>query len=528
MLTETPVLIAGGGPTGLAAALELGTRGIDCLVLEPRQTVAFDRPRAKTTSVRSMEHFRRWGLATRIRAVAPLPVAWSQDAVFCTSLLGDEITRIHDVFALTAQRSEVFAETSQQIPQPLVEQVMRDALRDLPSVTFAAGWSLTRLAEGSAEVRVVAHSAGVAREIRAQYVLGCEGATSPTRAAIGARYVGRSDLRPNFNVVFRAPGLGQRVPHGPAVHYWVLNTAVPGLVGRLDLQDTWWAMAMGVEPDVGNADPYRLIRGLVGGDIEADVLSTDPWTARMLLVDRYQSERVFLAGDAAHLNPPWGGHGFNTGLGDAVNVGWKLAATIQGWVGPAVLGSYQEERRPVAQRTIDDATRNMSMLSAELAAAAGDADLIHRAKESEFHSLGLVLGYAYNDSRIIVRDGSPAALPNSRVYEPTTRPGARLPHTWLADGRSLYDALGPDLTVLQVSASADPSALLSAARQRGVPLALLDVGGLDLSECLKGSMLIVRPDQHVAWRSSAGTLDERDAHGVLDTILGCANNGGGS
>jgi 2-polyprenyl-6-methoxyphenol hydroxylase-like FAD-dependent oxidoreductase len=524
--TETPVLIAGGGPTGLAAAIELGSRGIECLVLEPRHSVSVDRPRAKTTSVRSMEHFRRWGLAERIRAVAPLPVGWSQDAVFCTSLLGREITRMRDVFALTSSRCDHFAETSQQIPQPLVEQVMRDALRDLPSVTLSTGWSLTGLTECVTEVRAQATSTdGETAEVRAQYVLGCEGSVSPTRAAIGARYVGRSDLRPNFNLVFRAAGLGERVPHGPAVHYWVLNHDVPGLVGRLDLTDTWWAMAMGVDPEVGDRDPYRLIRGLVGADIEAHVVSTDPWTARMLLVDRYQTERVFLVGDAAHLNPPWGGHGFNTGLGDAVNVGWKLAATLAGWSGPGVLRSYEQERRPIAQRTIDDATVNMRMLSVELAAAADDAEQIHRTKDREFYSLGLVLGYEYANSRIIVSDEPPPAEQDSRIYRPSSRPGARLPHEWLPDGRSVYDVLGRDLTLLRVSAAVEASALVGAARKRNVPLTVVDVTDLPLAERYDADQLIVRPDQHIAWRSRGVTLDERGANDVLDTILGCARGG---
>jgi len=200
--------------------------------------------------------------------------------------------------------------------------------------------------------------------------------------------------------------------------------------------------------------PQALIRGVVGAEIDAEVLGTDPWTARMLLADRYRNGRVFLAGDAAHLNPPWGGHGFNTGIGDAVNIGWKLAAALDGWGGDGLLDSYEAERRPIAARTIGEATANMSVLAPELSnhdlnasgrggehARRAAAQVIHGAKDREFHSLGLVLGYQYDASPVIVDDGTPP-LSEGQDYEPTARPGARLPHLWLPDGVSLYDRLG--------------------------------------------------------------------------------------
>jgi 2-polyprenyl-6-methoxyphenol hydroxylase-like FAD-dependent oxidoreductase len=522
---DTPVLIAGGGPVGLAAAIELGQRGIQCLVLEPRETVSHDRPRAKTTSVRTMEHFRRWGLADRIREVAPLPVAWSQEVVFCTSLLGREIARLHDCLGLSPTRRDEFAESGQQIAQPLVEQVMREALGGLPCVTFATSWSLSGLEERAEGVVVHASDQeGSTREVRAAYVLGCEGSTSPTRTAIGVRYIGHSDLRPNYNTVFRAPGLADRVPHGPAVHYWVLNAQAPGVLGRMDLADTWWSISMGVDAEAGARDPRGFIRGLIGADVEVEVVSTDPWTARMLLADRYQSERVILVGDAAHLNPPWGGHGFNTGIGDAVNIGWKLAATLQGWGGPALLRSYEAERRPVAEATIELATRNMRVLSTELTAVVDDADAIRRAKESEFHSLGLVLGYTYGDSPIVVSDGTPAPHYDPLVYKPSTYPGARLPHTWLPDGRSLYDTLGPDLTLLRLSRTADTGSFVSAGHSRGLLVTVVDLSDLLLAENYAADLLLVRPDQHVAWRSAHGSFTEPQAQTVLERVVGSVSH----
>ncbi len=536
------VLVAGGGPAGLAAALELGQRGIDVVVLEPRVEVSLDRPRAKTTSVRTMEHLRRWGIANRLRDVAPLPVAWSHDAVFATSLLGREITRFHDCFGLAAQRCDDFAEAGQQVPQPLVERVLREAVALEPTVTLATGWSLTGLDETDDNVTVdAADRNGSTHRFVAGYVLGCDGSTGPTRRAIGVSYEGSTDSRTNFNMVFRAPGLAERVPHGPAIHYWVLDPDVPGLVGRMDLVDTWWAMAMGVDAETGHADPIRLVRTLIGpgaGDIEIVIVSTDPWTARMLNANAYGTRRVFLVGDAAHLNPPWGGHGFNTAVGDAVNIGWKLAAVLQGWGGEALLDSYERERKPIAQQTIDLATANMSQLSTNFAdprltdpgleGDAARADIAARvqvAKHGEFHSLGLVLGYQYADSPVVVTDGTSESQLDPSHYEPTARPGARLPHRWLPDGRSVYDALGPGLTLLLLDPEADPSPFVVAASARETPLHVVDLCLLgctptDLAERYGATMLVVRPDQHVAWRWAGTSVDDSAARRVLEHVTG--------
>ncbi|MFI7225376.1 FAD-dependent monooxygenase [Nonomuraea angiospora] len=495
---DVPVLVAGGGPVGLAVAVELAYQGVRCLVVEPREEVSWLRPRAKTTSARSMELLRRWGLAERVRERAPLAVGWSDQAVFVSSLLGREITRIGGCFGLDLAGSELAAEPGQQVPQPLVEEVLREAVGD----ALLTGWQVAGLREDADGVSVRLTSArGEDREVRARYVVGCDGPRSVTREAIGARYEGRQDARPNFNIVFRAPGLAERMPHGPAVHYWVLNPAQPGIVGRLDLADTWWCIAQGV-PAAG-ADPTRLVRNLAGADIEAEILATDPWTARMLLADRYGSERVFLAGDAAHQNPPYGGHGFNTGIGDAVNLGWKLAAVLHGWAPATLLATYETERRPVAADTIEAAAANMATLAPELAdpALMGEeaefekvrpavAQAVRRTKDSEFHSLDLVLGYTYEGSPIVAEGA-----------------GERLPHRWLAPGVSLYDRLGRGFSVVGDQRLPGAAALAEQARELGVPLRAVDLPGTPLT--------LVRPDQHVAWRGEHpdGALGRALGHG---------------
>ncbi len=528
---ETVILIVGGGPVGLSAAVELGQRGVQCLIVEPRLVVSQLTPRAKTTSVRTMEHFRRWGLAQRIREVAPLKVDWSQDVVFCTTLLGHEVMRFSDCLGLSPQRTDVFAEAGQQIAQPLVEEVLREAVSALESCHLCLGWSLYSLQQDDDGVlTTIVNEQGEHRQIRASYVLGCDGARSVVRAAMGVHYVGTTDQRPNFGMVFRAPGLAKQQPHGPAVHYWVLNPACPGVLGRMDVQDRWWAIANGVPAEIGQADPHALIRGLVGSEIEAEVLGTDPWTARMLLAERYQNGRVFLVGDAAHLNPPWGGHGFNTGIGDAVNIGWKLAAVIDSWGGDSLLASYEAERRPVAERTIREAVANMSVLAPELGnremeapglvgeqARQAAARVIRTAKDREFHSLGIVLGYQYDASPVIVDDGTPP-LAESQAYLPTARPGARLPHLWLPDGASLYDRLGNGLTLLRLHAATDVSPFIEATTARGVPLTVIELYGQTLQERYGASLLLVRPDQHVAWRGTS--VDQSTAESVIDQVRG--------
>ena len=219
-MTETApqVLIAGGGPAGLAAAVELGRRGIRVCLVEPRLTVDDDRPRAKTTSIRTMEHLRRWGLADRLRAVAPLPVSWSQDVIFCTALLGTELTRFRNAFGLYEGRGEQWAEPGQQIPQPLTERVLREAVADLSSVTCLTGHTVTGVEQDARAVRAtVTAGDGLAHVIEAEYLLGCDGAGGVTREAIGAVYAGSSGERPNLSIVFRSPGLGRRIALDPAV-----------------------------------------------------------------------------------------------------------------------------------------------------------------------------------------------------------------------------------------------------------------------------------------------------------------------
>ena len=234
-----------------------------------------------------MEHLRRWGVADELRAAAPLPVAWSQRVMFCESLSGRRITDFDGAFGLTTERDDRFAEAGQQVPQPVVEEVLRAHVGRPPGVDLRLGHTVTGLTQGDDRRDRDRPRPGRAPATRSGPGT-CSAATARpawSRDQIGARYVGRSDPRPNFNVVFRAPTLDTQL--GPAVQYWVVGAPVPGLIGRLDLSGTWWAIMPGVEPDYGTAHAAELITGLVGAPVEHEVLASDPWTARMLIADTF-------------------------------------------------------------------------------------------------------------------------------------------------------------------------------------------------------------------------------------------------
>jgi 2-polyprenyl-6-methoxyphenol hydroxylase-like FAD-dependent oxidoreductase len=525
------VVVAGGGPAGLACAVELGRRGISCLVIEPRTTVSWARPRCKTINVRSMQHLRRWGIAGRLRDRAPLSPAWSTDAVFCTSLAGRELSRFTGVLGLVPE-GDRFPELGQQAPQYMLEELLRDVVRELPACQLATGFTVTGVGQDEGGVRVtVADRSGGHAVVTADYLVGCDGPRSVVRDRIGSAYTGEAALRPNFGMVFTAPDLWRHVRHGPAVHYWIINPAAPALMGPIDLDGIWWLIAFGVDSETGEREAVRLIDAAAGVPSGAVVRSTDPWTARMQIADVMRRGRVFLAGDAAHLNPPFGGHGLNTGIGDAVDLGWKLAATLDGWGGPALLDSYELERRPIQERVIREATANMAVTSPELLADNLDADdaagerarcavgeRIQQAKRPEFHSLELVLGIRIEDSPVIAREPDPGArrrtLPG--VQLPGVQLGALLPHAWLGPGRSLYDELGEGFTLLVRRPGTGSSTIEKAARTRGVPLRVLDLPDQDPVHS-GPALALVRPDQYVVW---AGDCEPVDGLALIDRVRG--------
>jgi 2-polyprenyl-6-methoxyphenol hydroxylase-like FAD-dependent oxidoreductase len=524
-VVDRRVLIVGAGPSGLALAIELGQRGIPCLVIERNSRVGH-APRAKTTNVRTREHLRRWGIADALRAQSPLGIDYPSNVLFVTRLAGHELARFENALYCAPGKNPLYSEHAQWIPQYTVEEVMRKHAQSLPGVEIRFNCELQRFEQDEQLVtaRVRDLVAGTEFEVRCDYLCGADGARSTVRDPIGARKEGRYGLSRNYNVVFRAPGLAQAHKHGPAIMYWQVNADVPSIIGPMDTGDRWFFMPTAVPKEVkfDAADAPALIRKATGIDLPYEVLSSDEWVASSLVADRYRDRRVFLLGDACHLHPPMGGYGMNMGVADGVDLGWKLAALLQGWGGPRLLDSYELERAPVHRHVIEEATGNHAVGGHQLwqdgledEGERGDA--LRRevgaraaaAKLREFNTLGVVLGYRYTGSPAIVEDGSAGPPSDFINYVPSSCPGHLAPHAWLHDGSSLYDHFGRGYTLLDTG-GADGSAAEAArraARDVGLPLSVIRPAEPGLRGLYPTRYTLVRPDQHVAWRGDAWPQD---------------------
>lgn len=532
------VLIVGAGPVGLALAIELGHRAIPCLLIERNDRVGY-APRAKTTNVRTREHFRRWGIADTLRKASPLGMDYPSNVVFCTRLSGFELTRFENALYCAPGRNPLYSEHSQWVPQYTVEEVMRAHAQSLPGVELRFNCELKSFTQDGERVQAVARDLlrGEDLAIDAEFLVGADGARSMVRDAIGAKMQGSYGLSRNYNVVFRAPGLAQAHKLGPAIMYWQVNGDTPSLIGPMDRGDKWFFMPTAVREGwkLDAAEAPAMIRQATGIDLPYEVLSTDEWVASRFLGDSYRDRRVFLAGDACHLHPPFGGYGMNMGVSDGVDLGWKLAAVLQGWGGAQLLDSYERERRPVHNMVLDEAVTNHSMLGHQLWKDGMDGDdaagaalrgevggRIQASKMREFATLGVMLGYRYDDSPVIVPDGSHAPGHDFVNYVPTSRPGSRAPHAWMHDGSSLFDHFGEGFTLL-VSKDA-PSAAVDQARvqalKANVPLKVLQPHEAGIAELYPTRFTLIRPDQHVAWRGNAWPSS---AVGILEQVTGRAN-----
>ena len=541
MRQKTQVLVVGAGPVGQGLAIELGQRGIACCVIEknPRIGVA---PRAKTTNVRTREHFRRWGIADALRDAAPFGVDYPSNIAFTTRMSGHLLARFDNALYCAPGRNPLYSEHAQWIPQYTVERVMRKHLDTLASVQVALNCELLGFTQDGdgvvATIRDV--ETGVSREVQAQFLAGCDGGRSLVRDAIGARMEGSFGMSRNYNIVFHAPGLADAHPHGRAIMYWQINDDVPSLIGPMDSGDRWFFMPTGLSPDVQvtKNTAAALIRRATGIDLPYEVLSIDEWVAHRVVADRYRDRRVFLAGDACHLHPPYGGFGMNMGVSDGVDLGWKLAAVLQGWGGEALLESYERERRPVHLHVMREAAANHAKFSNALfeagieddtaqgeAARARVGQRINAEKLSEFYTLGTILGDRYDDSPVIQSCASASCAPRDFLnYVPSSMPGSRAPHAWLHDGSSLFDHFGPGLTLLALPA-ADAICLQEAAHSAdamNIPLKLLRSDNPALPRLYLNRLTLIRPDQHIAW--TGDVWPAREDFDVLAMATGRASH----
>ena len=516
---ETDVLIVGAGPVGLSLAVELGHRGINCVIVEQSERAGFN-PRAKTTNVRSRELLRRWGLDKALRDASPIPPDYPSDIIFATRLNGHLLAKIENVFYCAPGRNDLYSAEAQWVPQYVLEEVLRQHVRTLANVKMIFGCRFETAAENSKGVSSFATELATDDRIciESSYVVGADGARSVTRPLIGSEMKGLHAFSRNLNVVFRAPKIAAKHSLGPAIQYWLINGDAPSLVGPMDKDDIWYFIATKL-PDGGvdQVDPALLIRRATGLDVDIEIIAKDPWVAHKLVATRYSQGRIFLAGDACHLHPPFGGYGMNMGIGDAVDLGWKLAAVLQGWASSTLLQTYELERKPVHNRVINEADINYSAVGNQfvrpgleengshgnsMRAEVGRAILATKIRE--FDTLGVVLGYRYVNSPAVIDDGTDPPPEHFQKYQPSAHPGCLAPHLWLRDGTSLYDRFGPGFTLLVLAPTCDGlERMLDSARRKGLPLTVVAVDDdVRLKHLYAARLSLIRPDQHVAWRGN--------------------------
>lgn len=540
--SEHPVVIVGAGPVGLCSAIELARRGVSCLVVEKGDGTN-EHPRANVVSPRSMEHFRRWGIDQQV-IDAGLPRSHRTDVIFATRLFGTEIARFSfpSIDDCTKSNPELQREHPEILHSPYfktavgqnhLEPVLQAYAKTLPSLSLSLETEVVGLRQDATGVELDLSVKGGARRrtVRAQYVIACDGARSFVRSALAIDMQGNPALGQNVGVYFHAPGLVERAGLGTGILYWTLAPGAHGVFIAIDGREEWVLQRhlMPGEPLEG-FDAHGAVKACLGGDFPFTIRTVQPWVPRQLVARSYRDSRVFLAGDAAHLLSPTGGFGMNTGIGDAVDIGWKLAACLQGWGGPVLLDSYEIERRPIAWRNAVEATDNRRHLDESLpppeieAPTAQGAEIRHAwsdrilRQRKHFAAVGIHLGYRYDESPIVVSDGSPAPPDNPMAYCPTARPGSRAPHLWLAPGRSILDRFGSGFTLLTLGSDGVASAALEAsARDLRVPLQVERIDAPEVEQLYEARLVLVRPDGHVAWR---GDRAPDRPHALLRTVVG--------
>ena len=535
-LKRYPVLIAGGGPVGLALAIELGWRGIHCLVVEQGDGTV-DFPTTNLANTRTCEHLRRWGLADRMRYDSGYPTDYPRNYVFVTRMNGYEVARFdHPANGDPASRSPYSPEGRLWISKPYFDPVLHEHVSTLPTVEVRYRTSFESFQQDGQKVtaQIVDTQTGQPTRIEADYLVGCDGGKSSVRHRLGIQLQGVFAQGMNVAVLFRAPLLSVS-RHGPAVQYQIINAQIQGAIAAVDGSELWRLNIRGVRQEhLDSLNAPEKLRHALGENIPFELLAVRPWTGHCLVAERYQQGRVFLASDAAHLLWPAGGFGMNTGVGDAVDIGWKLAAVLQGWGGPRLLDSYGLERRPVGMINVTEAGEMRAGFDSQipfsplleedgeegnrLREKARAVILRTRAKEFQHDSAGIELGYCYENSRICVSDGSPPPPLDHGLYVPSTWPGVRAPHVWLRDGRSTLDLFGKGFTLLVLSSQGiDGSAFTDAARQAGLPLDIVSLDELQVREVYERPLVLVRPDGHVAWRGDAVPANAAE---IIDQVRG--------
>lgn len=526
---DTQVLIAGGGPVGMGLAIELGQRGVRCLVVE-RHRAPQPIPKGQNLTQRTMEHMRSWGVEQPLRAARTIPASYGIGGLTAYgTLLGPHT---HDWL----QRDLVSAyyhAANERLPQYATEAVLRERVAQLPTVQVAYGWDVQTVSQGADGVRatLAPRDGGAPATVHAAYAAACDGARSAVREQAGITQTLTAHDRLMVLLVFRSPALHTLLERYPGKSYYnVLHPALQGywkFFGRVDLGNTWFFHApVPAGTTATNHDFRALLHEAVGAPFDVEFQHIGFWDLRFALADRYRAGRVFVAGDAAHSHPPYGGYGINAGLEDARNLGWKLAAVLQGWGGPALLDSYDAERRPVFRSTIDDfIARAIENDRVFLAANDPDGDpatfaqaLQQRARDA----VGEVQSFAphYAGSPIVWgaagAAGAAAECSAKGTHRFEAEAGRHLAPARLGNGQAVVDALGPGHTLMVLGPAAGAAAAFEqAAAALHLPLAVVHDPAPQEAQRYGAPLVLVRPDHFVAWVGTDSSLSPEQAKKVL-------------
>ncbi len=524
---ETSVAIVGGGPVGLCLAMDLAWRGIDVVVIERRRAGEAPSVKCNHVSSRTMETFRRLGFVDQVRA-AGLPDDYPNDVVVRTRATGYELMRIHipcrrDRYTDTSGPDGWWPtpEPAHRVNQIFLEPVLFETARRAAGVAILNRTEFIGFEQNSDGVTARARDLDSGEEVRieARYLVGCEGGRSLVRKAIGATLNGQAVIQRVQSSYIRSPDLHRQITKPDAWMSYLYTPERSGNLVAIDGRETWLVHNYLLPSEAGfhAVDRDQCIRSLLGVDeaFEYELLGEEDWVGRRLVADRFRGGRAFICGDAAHLWVPYAGYGMNAGIADAMNLSWMLAARLKGWAHEAILDAHEKERQPIteqvsrfAMKHAEGAIRERTTVPPELEDATPEGEAARRRvgeaayalHVQQFACAGLNYGYYYDASPIIAYDGEPQPPYTMSEYTPSTVPGCRTPHVWLADGRSLYDALGPDYTLLRFDPAVDVSSLVRAAADAGVPLEVLDVSAEQAPDVYRHKLLLSRPDQHVAWR----------------------------
>ncbi len=523
MQLEAEVVIAGGGPVGLTLAMWLADAGVSVVVVEQRAPRDVPPPKCNHLAARSMEIFRRLGVAADLRA-AGLPDEHDHDIAFRTTMVGEDFGRIPIPGRAGRRRGDGGPDTWWPTPEPphrvnqiYMEPILFDHAVRRDQVRVVNEAVVTGVSQNEDGVLLEARRPdGEECQVSGSYLVGCDGGRSTVRRCIGIDMVGDPVVQRVQSTLIEAPDLSNQLRSRPAWATVVLNPRRSGTAYAIDGEHRWLVhnYLRPDEADFDAVDRHGALSTILGGDVGYQILSREDWFGRRLIAERFRDRRIFLCGDAAHIWVPYGGYGLNAGVADAENLGWLLAAVCTGWGSEAMLDAYEAERLPitdqVSRHAMDHAEkmiRNREAIPADLEApgASGQATRARygRAMEelnvAQYCCAGLNFGYYYDRSPLIEADGVAPAY-TMADYTPSTVPGCRTPHRWLADGTSLYDHLGTGYLMVgspDALGRADVDAVVGVAERRGIPLDRIGV-----QDWGDEPLLITRADGHTAWRGA--------------------------